>query len=191
MRYQYLYLMYDFDRWAYSLKIPFVLSWVVLFLYPAVWSVFLYRVGRSLELIRSKYIRILCLMPFLLIKRVLDALLGCEISTKADIGPGFYIAHLGAIVIGKGAKAGENFSIRQGVTFGGSGKSGTNHPDVGDNVVIGAGAVVIGSVKIGNNAVIAANAVVVKDVPNECRVAGVPAKAINYDGVLGIVTRKN
>jgi serine O-acetyltransferase len=185
------YLMYDFDRWAFAIKIPFIFSWVVLFLYPAAWVVFLYRVGRALDSIKFRPLKIVLLLPFQLIKRFLDALLGAEISIKADIGQGFYIAHLGGIVIGMGTKAGENFSIRQGVTFGGSGKKGMNHPVVGDNVLIGAGAVVIGAVCIGNNVVVGANSVVIKNIDDECRVAGIPAKPINYNGVMGISVRKD
>lgn len=100
---------------------------------------------------------------------------GVEISPKTKIGKGLSIAHIGGIVIHQDAVIGENLNIRQGVTIGNS-KSGV--PIIGNNVFFGAGAKAIGGITIGDNVVIGANAVVTKDFPDNVVVAGVPAKII-------------
>ena len=87
--------------------------------------------------------------------------------------------HGSGIVIGETATIGDNCSILQGVTLGGTGKeTGDRHPKVGNNVLIGAGAKVLGNIKIGDCSLIAAGSVVLKEVPEKTTVAGVPAKII-------------
>lgn len=103
------------------------------------------------------------------------------IGRRAQIGPGFVIRHIGGIIIGGKTKIGNNCEIRQGVTFGGNlgkKKYGTTQPIVGDNVLIGAGAKILGPVKIGDNCIIGANAVVVSDIPENCVAGGIPAKVL-------------
>ena len=110
-------------------------------------------------------------------------LTGIEIHPAAKIGGGFFIDHGFGVVIGETAEIGENVTLFQGVTLGGTGKeSGKRHPTVGDNVVIGAGAKVLGGITIGNNVYIGANAVVLKPVPDDCTVVGVPGRCVKQEG---------
>ena len=100
------------------------------------------------------------------------------ISPKARIGRGLYIGHFGTIVINSTSTIGKNLNISQGVTIGSNdGPAAIN----GDNVYIGPGAKIIGSIRIGDNVTIGANAVVTKDVPDNATIAGVPAKILSFD----------
>ena len=108
---------------------------------------------------------------------------GIEIHPGAKIGKGFVIDHGMGVVIGETAEIGNNVLIYQGVTLGGTGKeTGKRHPTIGNNVVIGCGAKVLGPVNIGDNAKIAANAVVLTDVPPDSTAVGAPAKIIKIKG---------
>jgi serine O-acetyltransferase len=108
---------------------------------------------------------------------------GIEIHPGATIGKGFVIDHGSGIVIGETAEIGDNCTLYQGVTLGGTGKdSGKRHPTLGDNVLVGAGAKVLGPVNIGNGAKIAAGAVVLKDVPEDSTAVGIPAKIVRTGG---------
>lgn len=110
-------------------------------------------------------------------------LTGIEIHPAAEISGGFFIDHGFGVVIGETAEVGRNVTLYQGVTLGGTGKeTGKRHPTVGDNVVIGAGAKVLGGITIGNNVYIGANAVVLKPVPDDCTVVGVPGRCIKQEG---------
>ncbi len=105
---------------------------------------------------------------------------GTDIHPAARLGPGIMIDHATGVVIGETAVVGENCSILHDVTLGGSGKeSGDRHPKIGDHVLIGAGAKILGNIKVGCCARIAAGSVVLKDVPDATTVAGVPAKVIS------------
>ena len=102
---------------------------------------------------------------------------GIEIHPGASIGAGLFIDHGTGVVIGETAEVGDNVTIYQGVTLGGTGKEkGKRHPTIGDNVLIGAGAKVLGSIKIGNNVKIGAGSVVLAPVPDNCTAVGVPAR---------------
>jgi serine O-acetyltransferase len=102
---------------------------------------------------------------------------GIEIHPGAQIGEGFFIDHGMGVVIGETAIIGENVLLYQGVTLGGTGKErGKRHPTIGNNVVIGAGAKVLGNITIGDNSYIGSNAVVIKDVPANSTVVGVPGR---------------
>ncbi len=108
---------------------------------------------------------------------------GIEIHPGARIGKGFFIDHGMGVVIGETTKIGNNCMIYQGVTLGGTGKDhGKRHPTLGNGVMVGAGARVLGPFKVGDNAKIAANAVVLKEVPSNATVAGIPARIVNKDG---------
>ena len=110
-------------------------------------------------------------------------LTGIEIHPAAKIGGGFFIDHGFGVVIGETAEIGENVTLFQGVSLGGTGKEkGKRHPTLGDNVVIGAGAKVLGGITIGNNVYIGANAVVLKSVPDDCTVVGVPGRCVKIEG---------
>lgn len=104
---------------------------------------------------------------------------GIEIHPGAKIGKGLFIDHGMGVVIGETTEIGDNCLIYQGVTLGGTGKDkGKRHPTLGNNVMVGAGAKVLGPFKIGNNVKIAANAVVLEEIPDDCTAAGVPARVV-------------
>ncbi|MDP2831448.1 MAG: serine O-acetyltransferase EpsC [Candidatus Omnitrophota bacterium] len=108
---------------------------------------------------------------------------GIEIHPGAIIGKRFFIDHGLGVVIGETAIVGDDVLLYQGATLGGTGiVQGKRHPTVGNNVVIGAGAKVLGNIVIGDNAYIGANAVVVKDVPPNSTVIGVPGRITKQDG---------
>ena len=114
-----------------------------------------------------------------LISQIARFFTGIEIHPGATIGKGLCIDHGMGVVIGETAEIGDDVLIYHGVTLGGTGKDkGNRHPTIGNGVVIGAGAKVLGPIKVGNNAKIGANAVVVKDVPEGATAVGIPAKNI-------------
>jgi serine O-acetyltransferase len=104
---------------------------------------------------------------------------GIEIHPAAQIGKGLFIDHGCAVVIGETTIIGDNCTIYQGVTLGGTGKHvGKRHPTIGNNVMIGAGAKVLGPVTIGDNSKVAAGAVVLKDIPENSTAVGIPARVV-------------
>ena len=106
-------------------------------------------------------------------------LTGIEIHPGAKIGKGLFIDHGSGVVIGETAEIGDNCTLYQGVTLGGTGKdAGKRHPTLGNNVMIGAGAKVLGPFRIGDNSKIAANAVVLSEVPPDSTAVGIPAKVV-------------
>ena len=106
-------------------------------------------------------------------------LTGIEIHPGAKIGKGLFIDHGSGVVIGETAEIGDNCTLYQGVTLGGTGKDvGKRHPTLGNNVMIGAGATVLGPFRIGDNSKIAANAVVLSEVPPDSTAVGIPAKVV-------------
>lgn len=108
---------------------------------------------------------------------------GIEIHPGATIGNEFFIDHGMGVVIGETTIIGDGVTIYQGVTLGGTGKEkGKRHPTIGNNVVIGTGAKVLGNINIGDNSYIGANAVVIKDVPANSTVVGVPGRITKQDG---------
>ena len=109
---------------------------------------------------------------------------GIEIHPNARIGRGFFIDHGMGVVIGETAEVGENCTIYQGVTLGGTSLSrGKRHPTLGNNVTVGVGAAVLGAITIGDNAKIGGGSVVVRDVPANATAVGVPARIVMRDGV--------
>ena len=104
---------------------------------------------------------------------------GIEIHPGAKIGKGFFIDHGNGVIIGETAIIGDNVTLYQGVTLGGTGKEqGKRHPTVGNNVMISAGAKVLGSFKIGDNSKIGAGSVVLEEVPPNSTVVGVPGRVV-------------
>lgn len=107
------------------------------------------------------------------------AITGIEIHPGATIGKGFFIDHGAGVVIGETAEIGDNCTLYQGVTLGGTGKdTGKRHPTLGNGVMVGAGAKVLGPFKIGDNAKIAAGAVVLEAIPEDCTAVGIPARVV-------------
>lgn len=108
---------------------------------------------------------------------------GIEIHPGATIGKGLFIDHGAGVVIGETAEIGDDCTLYQGVTLGGTGKDlGKRHPTLGDHVMVGAGAKVLGPIKVGNHAKIAAGAVVLKEIPENSTAVGIPAKVVRRDG---------
>jgi serine O-acetyltransferase len=108
---------------------------------------------------------------------------GIEIHPAAQIGRRFFIDHGTGVVIGETTEIGDDVTIYQGVTLGGTGKdTGKRHPTIGNNVMIGAGAKVLGPFKIGDNAKIAAGAVVLEEIPPNTTAVGVPARVVRMNG---------
>ena len=108
---------------------------------------------------------------------------GIEIHPGATIGKNLFIDHGMGVVIGETTIIGDNCTLYQGVTLGGTGKDhGKRHPTLGDNVLIGAGAKVLGPFRVGDNARVAAGAVVLSEVPNDATAGGVPARVVRIGG---------
>ena len=117
-----------------------------------------------------------------LISQTSRAITGIEIHPGAKIGRGLFIDHGMGIVIGETAVIGDHCTIYQNVTLGGTGKDkGKRHPTIGDNVMIGAGAKVLGPFTVGSNSKIAANAVVLSEVPENSTCVGVPARVVRIN----------
>src|SRR5438046_8118292 len=118
-----------------------------------------------------------------LVSQVARLFTGVEIHTNATIGRGFFIDHGMGVVIGETAEIGDYVTLFQGVTLGGTGKErGKRHPTLGNHVVVGAGAKILGGIRIGDNVKIGANSVVLKSVPANSTVIGVPARVIKMEG---------
>lgn len=124
-----------------------------------------------------------------IIYRHLTFKLGISIPWYSKIGSGFYIGHFGGIIVSGESIIGKNCNISQGVTIGKSNRGKRKgFPVIGDNVYIGPGAKIIGSVRVGSNAAIGANCVVVSDVPDNSVVVGVPGRVVSHDGSVGYIT---
>ena len=124
-------------------------------------------------------------LPFLprVISQLARWLTGVEIHPSAKIGTGFFIDHGMGVVIGETAEIGDYVTLFQGVTLGGTGKErGKRHPTLGNHVVVGAGAKILGGIKIEDNVKIGANSVVLKNVPPNSTVIGVPGRIIKSQG---------
>ena len=118
------------------------------------------------------------------ISQVARFVTGIEIHPAAKIGRGLVIDHGMGVVIGETAEIGDNCTLYQGVTLGGTGKDvGKRHPTLGNNVLVGAGAKVLGPFTIGDNTKIAANAVVLAEMPENCTAVGIPARVVKKEGV--------
>ena len=157
---------------------PAARNWLeVLFCYPGLQALVFHRFAHWLRSLG---------MPFFprLISHIARFLTGIEIHPGAIIGEGVFIDHGMGVVIGETAIIGNYALIYQGVTLGGTGKeSGKRHPTLGENVVVGAGAKVLGNIEIGDNVRIGAGSVVLRDVPSSCTVVGVPGRIIYRSGV--------
>ncbi|MBD3190502.1 MAG: serine O-acetyltransferase [Candidatus Heimdallarchaeota archaeon] len=150
----------------------------VLTAYPGIQAVLIYRVTHFLWKIG---------LPF--VPRYLSSIAqretGIDIHPSAEIGRNFFIDHGQGVVIGETAKIGDNVTIYQGVTIGGVKlEPCKRHPTIGNNVIIGAGAKILGAITIGDNVKIGANSVVTKDVPSNEVVVGIPARSISKNNQL-------
>ncbi|HEY8911656.1 MAG TPA: serine O-acetyltransferase [Desulfosporosinus sp.] len=149
----------------------------VILCYPGFHAVLSHRLAHWM------YLHKMVLLPRLL-SQISRFFTGIEIHPGAKIGQGFFIDHGTGVVIGETAEVGDNVTLYQGVTLGGTGKEkGKRHPTIGNNVVIGAGAKVLGSFKVGDNVKIGAGSVVNKAVPSDTTVVGIPGRIVLHHGV--------
>lgn len=157
---------------------PAARNWLeVLFCYPGLQALLFHRICHWLFNLG---------IPFIprAISQFSRFLTGIEIHPGAQIGKGVFIDHGMGVVIGETAIIGDYALIYQGVTLGGTGKEcGKRHPTLGENVVVGAGAKVLGNIQVGNNVRIGAGSVVLRDVPSDCTVVGIPGRIIYRSGV--------
>lgn len=165
------------DIHAAFVKDPAARSLVeVLTAYPGIQAVLLHRVAHFFYEVG---------LPFVprYISHIARQITGIEIHPGATIGKDFFIDHGSGTVIGETAEVGDNVTIYQGVTLGGTSLSrGKRHPTLGNNIVVGAGAKVLGPIKIGDNVRIGANSVVTNDVPPNSVVVGVPGRIVSREG---------
>ena len=151
----------------------------IILTYPGVKAVFFYRISNFFYLAKLDLVA-------RIISQAIRFFTGVEIHPGATIGKNLFIDHGMGVVIGETSVIGDNVTIYHAVTLGGiapsidsdSQRNEKRHPTIGNDVVIGSGAQIIGPIKVGNGARIAANAVVVNDVANDTTMVGVPAKAI-------------
>lgn len=148
----------------------------IIFCYPGFHAIINHRIAHFLY---SKKLFFLARMS----SQISRFFTGIEIHPGAKIGKGFFIDHGSGVVIGETAELGDDVTLYQGVTLGGTGKEkGKRHPTIGNNVTISAGAKVLGSFTVGNNVKIGGGSVVLKSVPDNCTVVGVPGRIVVRDG---------
>lgn len=144
----------------------------VLLCYPGVWALIFHKMAHWLH---NKHMK----LPARILSQTARFLTGVEIHPGATIGRRCFIDHGMAVVVGETAEVGDDVTIYQGVTLGGTGKdAGKRHPTIGDNVVISSGAKVLGPFKVGNNCKIGAGSVVLEEIPDNCTVVGIPGKIV-------------
>ena len=149
----------------------------VITLYSGLHALLMYRVAHKLNTSGHTYVA-------RMISQGAKFLTGIEIHPGATIGRGLFIDHGSGVVIGETTIIGDNCTLYQGVTLGGTGKeTGKRHPTLGNNVMVGAGAKLLGAFTVGDNSKIAAGAVVLSDVPENCTAVGIPAKIAVREGV--------
>ena len=166
---------FKLDIKRYKQEVGFV------FYEPSIIMVFLYRLRKSLYSIRFRPVRLLLKIIIEPIYFFLTLLYGIHLPQGCVIGSGLIIHHFGGIILNTKTIIGKNCTLRHNVTIGAR-RGNDDVPILGDNVNIGAGAVILGNIKIGNNVAIGANAVVLNDVPDNCIAVGNPAKIIQKKG---------
>ena len=156
---------------------PALRSTMEVFLYPSFKAMLRYRLAHRLYLKKHYFLA-------RWISQRTAHKTGIEIHPGATIGKGFFIDHGHGVIIGETAIIGDNVTLYQGVTLGGTGKEkGKRHPTIEDNVMISAGAKVLGSFTVGENSKIGAGSVVVSEVPPNCTVVGIPGRIVKRDNV--------
>ena len=151
----------------------------ILLCYPGFQAISLHRLSHRLW--RS---RLPLKLPARLLSQLGRGITGVEIHPGATIGRGVFIDHGMGVVIGETSEIGDRCLLYQGVTLGGTGKdSGKRHPTLANNVVVGAGAKVLGAIEVGANTRIGAGSVVVRSVEQNCTVVGIPGRVIHQSGV--------
>ena len=149
----------------------------VAMLYSGFHAVMAYRIAHALHV--KGYV-----FPARMISQTAKFFTGIEIHPGAKIGKGLFIDHGSGVVIGETAEIGDNCTLYQGVTLGGTGKDiGKRHPTLGNNVMVGSGAKILGPFKVGDNCKIASNAVVLSEVPPDSTAVGIPARVVKRNNV--------
>ena len=171
----------DLDMYAYDLGIPKWASPIVIFFIPQTWAILNYRYGNWIwKKCNILFLKQILFVFYFIFKIISQIITGIEISHKSQIGKGLHIRHMGNIVIGMG-KIGDYSSINNGVTVGAAGRDEKfSFPSIGNFVYFGTGSKVLGKIIIGDNVAIGANAVVTKSFPDNAVIGGVPAKLISY-----------
>ena len=148
----------------------------ILATWPGIHALLAYRVAHALQ---QSGVR---LLPRL-ISMFTRAFTGIEIHPSAEIGQGLFIDHGAGVVIGETAKIGDDVTIYQGVTLGGTGKEhGKRHPTLENCVIVGVGATVLGNITIGHGSRVGGGAVVIENVPPQCTVVGIPGRVVRRGG---------
>jgi serine O-acetyltransferase len=162
---------------------------VIVFLTQGFWATCQYRVANSIYYgIRFKPMRYIVLIPFYLWQKCVEIFAGISIPASAKIGDSFYIGHFGGIILNADAVIGNNCNISQGVSIGVSGQGEKRGvPVIGNNVYVGANAVIAGKIKVGNNCLIGACSLVNQDVPDNAMVMGVPSKVFSFKSSKGYI----
>lgn len=162
---------------------------VIVFFTQGFWAIFQHRIAHYIYVkVTWKLFRFPLLFSTLIWQKVIEIVTGISISSSVKIGNSFYIGHFGGIIINANAIIGDNCNISQGVTIGVSGldkKRGT--PILGNNVYIGANAVIVGKINIGNNVLIGACSMVKDSLPDNSVALGIPAIIISQKGSKGYI----
>lgn len=164
-------------------------SLVLILTTQGIWAILVYRVSNYI--FKSKLSSIIkkpLLLLSIIFQKWIEIITGISIPYSCSIGHSFYIGHFGGIIINANAIIGNNCNISQGVTIGVSGRGDKRGvPEIGNNIYIGANAVIAGKIIIGNNCAIAANSLVIESARDNSTLIGVPAKVINNLGSKGYI----
>lgn len=180
-------IRYDLERYQFRLS----RSWVVLvFLFPGLQALIAYRISHWLN-VRQKLGNPLW-WPIagidLIMTRFVEIFTGIQLHPSAQIGKGLYMPHFAGIVIGEGVVIGDNCDLYQHTTLGYSEVDGEpGYPQIGNRVLILAGAVVVGGITVGSDTLVGANAVVIESVPDHAFVGGVPGRILSYKGTFTVI----
>jgi len=149
----------------------------ILLCHTPLWTIIAYRIAHPLTKLKLR------LLPKM-IMTFMKVITGIDLNPAADIGKSFFIDHGVGVVIGETVKIGNNCILFQNVTLGGTGKhTGKRHPTIGNNVLIGVGATLLGPITVGDNAKIGADTfVIMKNIPSNCTIVGAPGKIVKLNG---------
>ncbi|MCP3926358.1 MAG: serine acetyltransferase [Desulfobacterales bacterium] len=140
------------------------------------WAMIVFRFGKWRYSIKNTIIRKIFSLLYKIMYKFVQILTGIELPCEVNIGDNFRIDHFGSVIISGFASFGDNCTLRNNVTIGLKNLNDPGAPDIGNNVDVGSGAMILGNITIGNNVNIGANAVVMKDIPDNCIAVGIPAE---------------
>jgi len=178
-------LRQDLDRYFFLGKIDSFFSKIkVIALTQGIWAIIVYRMGSWCADAKQQKPYLGLVLPFITVfQKLVEIMTGISLTFTCKIGKGLYIGHFGSIIVGHKVVIGEYCNLSQQVAIGQAGRGGIQKsPIIGNRVYIAPGAKLFGGIKIGDNVAVGANAVVTKDVPDNAVVVGIPAKIIGYEG---------